>query len=54
VGFTWEGAPQGAVQVRARTGAGDAWGDWYDVHASPDEGPDGAGATAEGAGRITT
>jgi hypothetical protein len=39
VGFTWDGAPEGAVEVRRRDG--DRWTEWYDVHADPDEGPDG-------------
>ncbi|MDQ3145332.1 MAG: N-acetylmuramoyl-L-alanine amidase [Actinomycetota bacterium] len=34
VGFTWQGAPTGAVEVRSGSGP------WYEVEASPDEGPD--------------
>jgi uncharacterized protein with LGFP repeats len=51
VGFTWDGAPTGAVEVRAR--AGRRWTPWFDVHASPDETPDpgareGGGPTTAG------
>jgi N-acetylmuramoyl-L-alanine amidase len=38
VGFTWDGAPDGAVEVRRRSG--DTWSEWYEVHADADEGPD--------------
>ena len=38
VGFTWDGAPDGAVEVRRRTD--DTWSEWYEVHADADEGPD--------------
>jgi hypothetical protein len=51
VGFTWKGAPRGAVEVRGRAGGG--WTPWFDVHANPDEAPDpgtgeGGGSTAAG------
>jgi N-acetylmuramoyl-L-alanine amidase len=46
VGFTWDGEPEGAVQVRRRSGG--AWSEWFDVHADPDEAPD-AGSPEAGA-----
>ena len=38
VGFEWEGAQAGAVEVRAK--GPDGWGDWQLVEGDPAEGPD--------------
>jgi hypothetical protein len=44
VGFSWQGAPRGAVEVRRR--AGRTWSEWYEVDADPDESPDAGSAEA--------
>src|SRR3954468_18675011 len=38
VGFDWDGASTGTLEVRTREGS--SWGPWQSVQADPDEGPD--------------
>ena len=47
VAVSWTGEPHGAVDLRGRTA--DGWTGWSEIHANPDEGPDPAGSSAEGA-----
>ncbi len=47
VAVSWTGEPHGAVELRGRTA--DGWTGWSEIHANPDEGPDPAGSSAEGA-----